>query len=322
MLFQAVYPLSLNAADLSSDAQRILKASLADSSWSQYNSYFGRFRRFCLDNSVDFSTISCSTGIEFLTVLFNSGLGYSSINTARSAISQFAVLDGSPLSFGNHPLTTRFMRGVYKLRPPLPKYDCIWDVTSVTDFLRGWAVSDLKSISRKCAMLLALISGQRVQTLSKLSLDFMIMSETEITFCIENTLKTSRPGRSQNLVVRAYPFDEKVCPLKCLKEYLAITAPVRKSNSLFVSFTKPHNAITSQTLRRWLCDVLHAAGIDTKFGAHSIRHASSSKAFRQHVPVDRILFSAGWSSERTFQRFYNIPTPDDKSTPLSAILNV
>ena len=49
------------------------------------------------------------------------------------------------------------------------------------------------------------------------------------------------------------------------------------------------------------------AGIDRSFGAHSVRHASSTKAALQNVPVDHILSTVGWSSERTFANFSSRP---------------
>ena len=41
--------------------------------------------------------------LEFLQKLYERGLGYSCLNTARSALSSFIVLDGN-VTVGNHPL--------------------------------------------------------------------------------------------------------------------------------------------------------------------------------------------------------------------------
>ena len=51
-----------------------------------------------------------NNGVEFLVLLYKSGLGYSAINTARSALSSTLVLqDGEKL--GEHPLVVRCMIG-------------------------------------------------------------------------------------------------------------------------------------------------------------------------------------------------------------------
>ena len=56
------------------------------------------------------------------------------------------------------------------------------------------------------------------------------------------------------------------------------------------------------------------SGIDVKlFKPHSIRAASTSKAFQKGVPLDHILSTAGWSSASTFAKFYNKPITDSDS---------
>ena len=50
--------------------------------------------------------------IEFLTMLYKSGVGYSSVNTARSALSSYLTL-GKSVSVGQLPLVKTFLKGVY-----------------------------------------------------------------------------------------------------------------------------------------------------------------------------------------------------------------
>ena len=62
------------------------------------------------------------------------------------------------------------MRGVFNLRPPIPRYEEIWDVRIVLNYLRQLSPAKdlpLKSLTLKVCMLVALVSGQRVQTLKK-----------------------------------------------------------------------------------------------------------------------------------------------------------
>lgn len=60
--------------------------------------------------------------LDFLSELYDSGLSYSALNVARSALSSFMCLnDGT--SVGSHPL-----RGAFNVRPPQAKYKEIWDV--------------------------------------------------------------------------------------------------------------------------------------------------------------------------------------------------
>ena len=98
-----------------------------------------------MEPSTQFSP-TLNTGIEFLTSLFKSGLSYSSINTARSAISQFVKFSNIQGNFGSHSITCRFMKGVYKLRTPKPKYNSIWDVKPLLNYLKAMEEGDLYSL--------------------------------------------------------------------------------------------------------------------------------------------------------------------------------
>ena len=72
---------------------------------------------------------------------------------------------------------------------------------------------------------------------------------------------------------------------------------------------KPHRAVGSSTIARWLKSTLEAAGVDTSiFSAHSVRGASSSKAANMGNTTNEILRAADWSSESVFQKFYHKPT--------------
>ena len=60
--------------------------------------------------------------LEFLTMLYKKNLGYSALNTARSALSSFLVFANTDSEkIGNHELVKRFMRGVFLERPTLPR---------------------------------------------------------------------------------------------------------------------------------------------------------------------------------------------------------
>ena len=75
---------------------------------------------------------------------------------------------------------------------------------------------------------------------------------------------------------------------------------------------KPHKEVSKATISRWIKCLLSEAGIDTDiFSAHSTRAASSSAAKASHVPINDILKTAGWSSERTFAKHYCVPITDN-----------
>lgn len=159
-------------------------------------------------------------------------------------------------------------------------------------------------------MLCALASAQREQTLCALDLTFMREYPQSLNFKIAELLKTSRPGRSLEVVFPLLTSEPSVCPKSHVQAYISRTTALRQQDSgfvskLFLSYCKPHKPVCSSTIARWIKCVLSNAGIDVSiFKAHSVRGASVSDAYKNGIPVNEILRMADWSNERTFRRFY------------------
>ena len=68
----------------------------------------------------------------------------------------------------------RFLKGVFEIKPTIPKYSKIWDVGQVLTYLQSLnlnAEMSLKQLTHKLVMILALLTGQRCQTIHKLTLN-------------------------------------------------------------------------------------------------------------------------------------------------------
>ena len=251
--------------------------------------------------------------MEFLTDCFHEGKGYSTINTYRSALSTtLCAMNDDRDSLGSHPLIARLLKGVYILRPPTPRYSSTWDVSKVTDYLKTLAPLrelSFKLLTLKTVMLCALASAQRQQTLSVLDLNFRKESQDSITFVVTDRLKTSRPGKSIEITFSSSGC-ASICPLAALKEYISRSETLRFRSGhfvskLFLSLIRPYNPVSSRTIARWIMSVLQSAGIDTsKFKAHSVRGAATSRAYFTGTPVADILKMTDWSSEHVFRRHY------------------
>ena len=303
----------LRIRGISQEASDIIIQSWRGSTQKCYNSAFRKWRRFCCTWKSDPLCSDLSTVLNFLAEEFNAGAAYSTLNSIRSSLSSFLLpCDGHPV--GSHPLVTRFMRGViFNSRPPQPRYTTTWDVTDVLNYLRTLIPNDkisLEQLSHKLVMLIALVSSQRAQTIAYIVPQDSTVSKSSVSFSVNHITKTSRPGKpSTTIKLSAYPDDDRICVLQTLREYLRRTAPFRSGKRyLFLSINRPHRNVTPQTISRWLRDVLHSSGIDTStYKAHSTRAASTSAAFRGGTDINTILSTAGWSSARTFARFYQKP---------------
>ena len=249
--------------------------------------------------------------IDFLTKLFEEGHGYSSINCARSALSSF-LSSNTGLTIGNFPSVIRFMKGIYELKPPVPKYTCIWDVNIVLNYLKLLGPNEdltLFCLSHKLLMLLALTSGQRAQTLHKIDVRNINFGENGVIIPITELIKQSNPNKPNKFSLHLKPMVEypEICVVQALKVYLNKTKCLRNSSSkLFISSVKPHNPISKDTVSRWLKTVLFEAGVETEiFTAHSTRAAKASKDYYNGLKVEEIMKQVGLSNNKTFQRHYN-----------------
>ena len=168
-----------------------------------------------------FILTSVSEGVHFLGVLFNAGLSYSAICVARSALSSYLDCKYAA-QFGEHKRVRQFLKGVFEKRPALPKYSSTWDVDTVLQYLELHYPHDeltLKKLSYKLVMLLALLSGQRCQTLHCLSVSSMKISDSKCVFTVDVLLKQSRKGKHLvPLEFLAFLQNEKLCIVSVLKE--------------------------------------------------------------------------------------------------------
>lgn len=294
---------------LSESAQHLLLSSWRPGTLRQYKYPLLRWEKFCSQNNIDPLQPLLQNVVEFLTSLFDSGVGYSAINTARSALSTILTCDnGRPI--GEHPLICRLLKGVFEQRPSLPKHTTIWDVGRLLDYLRTLspvAHLSLKELSLKTVTLMFLLTGQRCQTIHAIDIRNIQQLPNMLHITISQPLKTTKAGKHQApLELLAYPSDINLCIVTHLKEYLKRTENLRTQNTaLFISFQKPHAAVTRETVSRWVKSTMKAAGIDTTvFKAHSCRAASTSAAKTAGLPLRDIIASAGWHNAETFARFY------------------
>lgn len=243
---------SLQDQGLSEQATTIIMDSWRSTTKSQYRVYIKKWSEYCSKWQIDLISPSVAEGINFLSELYNTGLSYSSINTARSAMTAIIQLP-SNTPFGRHPLVSRFMKGVFNSRPALTKYKEIWDISTVLTYIKTLYPLEkisLKELTFKVVMLLAILSSQRCQTLHALQTKDLIVTDSKVVFIVKSLLKTSRPGQKETSIeLRAYESDKSLCPVHNISTYLLRTESMRKKHSqFFISYIKPHNPVSKDTI--------------------------------------------------------------------------
>jgi hypothetical protein len=222
------------------------------------------------------------------------------------------VTDG--FKFGEHPIVCRYIKGIFELKPALPRYTEVWKVSTVLDHLKTYKLADeltMKELTLKLTMLLFLLTAQRCQTIHQLDVNYIQAMENKYRITIMQKVKQSKPGRYlEPIELLEFVEDRKLCVVSHLRHYLSRTQQLReKYSQLLLSYVKPYKPVSKETISRWVKLVLQAAGIDvTKYRAHSSRAASTSHAAKQGLKLQEILKAAGWTNSTTFERFYHKPT--------------
>ena len=201
-------------------------------------------------------------------------------------------------------------------RPPLLRYTATWDVRVVLRYLESVGPTTslpLKLLTFKLVMLLALTRPSRSADLASLQLDHRQFRPEGVVFLPAALAKQSAQRKPlKKYFFPSFPHNSELCPVQTLKRYEVLTAPLRPgtTTNLFIALVKPHKAVTSATIARWLREVLKLAGIDISiFSGHSVRGASVSAAAGAGVSTNDILKAAYWSSDSVFRRFYYCMKP-------------
>ena len=147
---------SLKIQGVLDKAARIITNSWRMGTKRQYQTCLKKWEEFCCKQETDPVRPTLTAILDFLTELYEQGQQYSSLNTARSALSSVIVLSGD-VPAGKHPLVCRFLKGVFQERPALPRYVDTWDVSLVLNYLKAqYPLQELglKELTLKLAMLM------------------------------------------------------------------------------------------------------------------------------------------------------------------------
>ena len=147
--------------------------------------------------------------------MFEKGLGYSSICTARSALNSFVSLPGYS-DISEHNLIKRFIKGCFNKRPPQHRYAHTWDINQVLQYIHQMGQNfelPLKQLSLKLVVLLTLLNMQGVETIPSFNIKKMFLDETSCTFLQNHLLKHSRPSYVNKPVTYRPTHTTPICVL-------------------------------------------------------------------------------------------------------------
>ena len=331
------------ASGLTDEVIATIQCARALPTRASYDSRWRAFHRWCLEQSPNSDPFQAPIGevLRFLQSRLDEGLAHSTIKVWLSSISAcHDGYDGKRAS--EHPWAKTFMKGVRRLRATPKAIFPSWDLAVVLDGLckppfEPLESADLKVLSLKTVLLLALTTAKRVSDLEALSIssECLRFSDDGLTVWLKPNLKFV----TKNLLVPLLPVELKafrppderlhcLCPVRALRLYLQKTKDSRASSQLFVSFGpgRSRSAVLRSSLSRWVVDAIKmaydSAGVPVPEGlrAHSTRGVAASWAVTRGVSVEEVCMVANWSSPSTFLTFYNLDV--SASTMAHTVLGV
>ena len=300
---------SYRSQGLSEKAIAIIMHSWRNSTKAQYSPYIKLWFSYC-GTRVDYLNPPITTIIEFLADLHTKRYTYPQLCLARSALSSVIVLPGS-LPLGRHPLVKRFMKGVFELDPHFPRYKFVWDVSILFNYFRSLNAPEhlsLEILGKKLAIMLSILAGgQRCQTIHAINALHITIVNGLCHIPLYTALKQTRHGKHlKPLGFAVFTSEPKLCVITNLCVYLKLTKPFRTDSALFLSYHRPHRAVSKDTIARWSKGMMAASGIDTTlYVTHSSRSAAASFARKKGLTLNEICDACGWSNESTFANHYN-----------------
>ncbi len=208
---------------------------------------------------------------------------------------------------------------------------CLWSLSHSRAPFEPIDSSDLKLLSLKTALLLALSTAKRVSELHALSvhnscmqftMDYSRVSLKTNPAFVPKVIESALACNQVDLMAfHPPPFlspeEERLhclCLVRALHCYVNRTKALRKSNPLFVSRADSHRGkpISRQRLSHWVVEAIivgyNSMGLSPPEGlrAHSTWGLATSWALFKGVSIQDICAAASWASPHIFVRFYRL----------------
>ena len=171
--------LSQTVALLQTGSTELLSHTWREGTKLQYDTTVRRWGAYCSTWKIDTFTPPIAAVVNFLTSLFEMGLGYGAVASVRSALGNFVTVPGFP-QLAEHLLVQKLLKGIANVRPPKPRYTRIWGTSLLITYLASLHNGDLdlQHMCWKTSALLTVLFGQRVSTIHKFKLSNLQLTDT------------------------------------------------------------------------------------------------------------------------------------------------
>ena len=339
--------MNLDAEGLPQDVIDTIQSARAQSTRAAYEGRWCAFEKWCLKEQVVPFQASVRVILSFLQSLMDKGLSFSTMKVYLAAISACHVGFGNDTAW-KHPLVRRYMAGAARLLQVPKSVVPAWDLALVLDSLsrppfEPLDTVELRFLSMKTALLLALVSAKRVSDIHAFSVSeectrfsedrTRVVLRTNPAFVPKNQLTTCVPVDLVEFCPPPFASEEderrhNLCPVRALRTYMDRTQGHRKTTQLFVSWCPRSigKAISKVRISQWIVEAIEQSYLckglqpPIRLKAHSTRGMATSWALCKGVSIQDVCTAASWGSSSTFANFYRL---DVTAAPVAqAVLGV
>jgi hypothetical protein len=237
-------------------------------------------------------------------------------------------------------LVKEFLKGVFNRRPPVKDPLPTWDLNLVLNALveapyEPIDKASLGDLTLKTAFLIAITSARRGCEIQALDVReewcrikpigaylrhnpfFIPKVRTEANINASINLPRLFPNPKN----RSEKLFQPMCVVRALEAYIKATAPIRKTEQLFVLHgggPDQGKPASKATIARWLTQTIsrayeHFGKVPPKhLNAHSTRGMATSVASKWNVSFAEIARAACWATETSFIKHYRLDLSGDK----------
>jgi len=272
------------------------------------------------------------TAVQFVAHIATTKRSGSVIKVLRA---MFSLVD----SFLSTEKVLKYVQmAVFRRRPLRPRYERVWDVQNLLEFLISLGPIKTASLSTTRLRLICLLYLDgfcRAANIEGIHFGTVVVRGDGVDktlsyrFCRPKSWRPDgRPDYEPPRVIHAHASGNFAASTPHNAErYLQLTKNCHRSLSAgLILDVRCKFSIGRQRIAKIMLSAMTAAGIDTGvFKAHSTRAAASTKAFFMGVPIRSILTRGGWSSEASFKIWYFKymgvePRPVDRSLTIEVAL--
>ena len=323
----------LRTQGFSEEAITTIQGSRAQSTLALYDGKWEGFKRWCSARHLDPHATTVAQIIDFLQSLFKDGLAHSTIRGYVAAIGAYHS-QYHEKSLGKVVYIRDFLKGVFRLRPPIKDVVPTWELSVVLQALMEHPfeppeTATLKAWTWKTCFLLAITSAARVSELYSIDShpDLTIIRKGSVTIRLNPAFMPKVPNMvylNRTIQLQAFKPNarskkdialQSLCPIRALRYYLDKTQEIRQERRLFVSYKHRHEGdhIEVATLSRWIKETI-CFGYKQQgkkppkpsIKPHTTRAMAASFADLRGVGAVDLCRAATWSDASVFAKFYRL----------------